>query len=335
MFREAQQAAEAIARQLARNEKDVHALASRLRSDPPRAVVTLARGSSDHAATYAKYLLETRIGVLVSSGSPSTASVYGAQPDLSDCLVLAISQSGRSPDLLESAGAAKRAGARLVTLVNDEASPLAAMADCCLPLGAGREESVAATKTHLATVSAIAQLVSTWSGDGALDAALRRAPDDLRRAWELDWSGALDVLVPATHLFVLARGVGLGAAQEAALKCKETCALHAEAFSAAEVRHGPQALLGERFPALVFAQDDETLAGTRTLVRDLVARAVPVMVAGAAVEGAVPLPTVAAHPAIAPLLFTQSFYRLANALAIARGQDPDAPPHLRKVTETH
>ena len=335
MFREAAQASDVVAKQLERNAKEVHALASRLRADPPRAVVTLARGSSDHAATYAKYLLETRIGVLTSSGAPSTASVYGAQPDLSDCLVLAISQSGRSPDLLESASAAKRAGARLVTIVNDEASPLAALADCCLPMAAGREESVAATKTHLATLSAIAHLASAWSGDEALDAALRRTPADLARAWALDWSGALDLLATATHLFVLARGVGLGAAQEAALKCKETCALHAEAFSAAEVRHGPQALLGERFPALVFAQDDETLEGTRALASDLATRGVPVMIAGAEAEGALGLPTLASHPAIAPLLLTQSFYRLANALAIARGQDPDAPPHLRKVTETH
>ena len=335
MFREAAQAADVVARQLARNANDVRALATRLREAPPRAVVTLARGSSDHAATYAKYLLETRIGVLTSSASPSTASVYGAQPDLSDCLVLAISQSGRSPDLLESAEAAKRAGARLVTIVNDEASPLASLADCCLPLGAGREESVAATKTHLATVSAIAHLVAAWSGDEALDAALRRAPADLARAWTLDWSAALEILVPATNLFVLARGVGLGAAQEAALKCKETCALHAEAFSAAEVRHGPQALLGERFPALVFAQDDETLETTRTLASDLVQRNVPVMIAGAQVARATTLATVDAHPALAPLLLTQSFYRLANALALARGQDPDAPPHLRKVTETH
>ena len=335
MFREAAQAPEVVARQLARNDRDVRALAARLRADPPRAVVTLARGSSDHAATYAKYLLETRIGVLTSSAAPSTASVYGAQPDLSDCLVLAISQSGRSPDLLESAEAAKRAGARLVTLVNDEASPLAALADCCLPLAAGKEESVAATKTHLATVSALAHLVATWSGDEALEAALRHSPEDLTAAWGLDWTPALEGLTSAAHLFVLARGVGLGAAQEAALKCKETCALHAEAFSTAEVRHGPQALLGEAFPALVFAQDDETLDGIRALARDLVRREVPLLIAGATVEGAVTLPTRAAHPAIAPLLLTHSFYRFANALALARGQDPDAPPHLRKVTETH
>ena len=336
MFREAAQAPEVIARQLARNAATVASLGRHLRERPPRAVVTIARGSSDHAATYAKYLVETRLGILTSSSSPSTASVYGTQPQLDDCLVLAMSQSGRSPDLLAAAEAAKHAGATVVAIVNDEASPLAALAQHCLPLAAGPEESVAATKTHLATVAAVAHLVSAWTGDGALSAALDRAPDDLAKAWALDWEAALAPLVAAGHLFVLGRGVGLGAAQEAALKCKETCGLHAEAFSAAEVRHGPQALLDERFPALVFAQQDETRAGIEAYVRELVARGVPVMAAGLSAPGAMALPVIeAAHPAIAPMLVTEAFYRFANALALARGHDPDAPPHLRKVTETH
>src|SRR4051812_20630308 len=160
MFREAAQAPAVVARQLARNERGMHALGALLRAKPPRAVVTLARGSSDHAATYAKYLLETRLGVLTSSAAPSTASVYNAQPDLSDCVVLAISQSGRSPDLIASAVAAKAAGARVVALVNDEASPLAMLARHCIPLAAGVEESVAATKTHLATISALTHLAA-------------------------------------------------------------------------------------------------------------------------------------------------------------------------------
>src|SRR4051812_15129188 len=150
MFREAAQAPAVVARQLARNERGMHALGELLRAKPPRAVVTLARGSSDHAATYAKYLLETRLGVLTSSAAPSTASVYGAQPDLTNCLVLAMSQSGRSPDLVASVQAAKRAGARIATFVNDESSPLAALADHCIPLAAGAPEKVAPTKTPLA-----------------------------------------------------------------------------------------------------------------------------------------------------------------------------------------
>ncbi len=300
----------------------------------PRAVVTCARGSSDHAATYAKYLFETRVGVLTASAAPSIASVYGARQDLRDCLFVVISQSGRSPDLISTTEAAKEGGALVVVLVNDESSPLAALADHTLPLAAGEELSVAATKSFIASLAALAQLATEWIGDDVLRTALARAPDHLERAWELGWDAALETLRPAANLYVIGRGVGLGIAQEAALKCKETCGLHAEGFSAAEVRHGPQALLQDDFPALIFSQGDQTRAGIETLGRDLVARGVDVMIAGAEVKGAIALPSIATHPLIEPMLFIQSFYRLANALAIARGYDPDRPPHLRKVTET-
>jgi glucosamine--fructose-6-phosphate aminotransferase (isomerizing) len=297
-------------------------------------VVTCARGSSDHAATYAKYLFETRVGVLTASAAPSIASVYGARQDLRDCLFVVISQSGRSPDLISTTEAAKEGGALVVVLVNDESSPLAALADHTLPLAAGEELSVAATKSFIASLAALAQLATEWVGDDVLRTALTRAPDHLERAWELGWDAALETLKPAANLYVIGRGVGLGIAQEAALKCKETCGLHAEGFSAAEVRHGPQALLQDDFPALLFSQGDQTRAGIETLGRDLVARGVDVMIAGAEVKGAIALPSIATHPLIEPMLFIQSFYRLANALAIARGYDPDRPPHLRKVTET-
>ena len=145
----------------------------------------------------------------------------------------------------------------------------------------------------------------------------------------------MPILRDTRHLFVIARGVGLGIAQEAALKCKETCHLHAEAFSGAEVRHGPQALLSATFPALIFTQADETRDDLEALARDLIARDVKVMIGGSSVAGATVLPTIDAHPTIQPMLLAQSFYQLANALAFARGHDPDRPPHLRKITETH
>lgn len=334
MFQEASEAPEAVRMQLERNAEAVASLAKELRAARPRAVVTCARGSSDHAATYAKYLFETRVGVITASAAPSIASVYGARQDLRDCLFLAISQSGQSPDLLASAQAAREQGARVVALVNAEGSPLAALADQALPLCAGEEKSVAATKSYIASLAAIAQFAAEWSGDAGMREALARIPDDLARAWTLDWAEALDWLRNASHLYVIARGVGLAVAQEAALKCKETCGLHAESFSAAEVRHGPQALLHGSFPAMLFAQDDETREGTEELARDLVARGIDVMLAGAQVHGAVALPTAQCHPALQPLAIAQSFYRFANALAIARGCDPDRPPHLRKVTET-
>ncbi|HET7844355.1 MAG TPA: SIS domain-containing protein [Xanthomonadales bacterium] len=334
MFAEAAEAPHAVARQLDRNRAFARGFGARLRTKPPRAVVTCARGSSDHAATFAKYLVETRAGVLCSSAAPSIASVYGASQDLSEVLFVAISQSGRSPDLVATAQAARRAGATVVAVVNAEASPLAQAAHSHWPLHAGAEDSVAATKSFIASLAALVHLVAEWRGDDALLARLAALPAQLERAWSLDWSPALGVLRDAHHAFVIARGLGLGVAQEAALKCKETCALHAEAFSSAEVAHGPQALLGPGFPALLLAQDDETRAGVAAQAAALAARGVPVLLAGATAEGATTLPTLAADPVLQPLLLAQSFYRLANALAIARGRDPDRPPHLSKVTST-
>ncbi|MBO9711176.1 MAG: SIS domain-containing protein, partial [Caulobacter sp.] len=196
--------------------------------------------------------------------------------------------------------------------------------------------SVAATKSYLASLAAIAQLVAHWKNDPALLAALDALPDALRNAWKQDWSPLTDGLVDAHNLFVLGRGLGLGAAQEAALKFKETCGLHAEAYSSAEVKHGPMALVGAGFPVLVFAQPDETGAGAVAVADEFHARGAEVWVASAqAASSSIRLPLAeAAHPALAPLLTVQSFYRAINALALRRGHNPDLPPHLNKVTET-
>ena len=293
-----------------------------------------ARGSSDHAATFARYLIETRLGLLTSSAAPSVSSVYEASPDLSGTLLLTISQSGASPDILAVVSRARDAGAHVVALVNAEHSPLAQLADEVLPLHAGPERSVAATKSYIASLSAIVQLVAEWAGDAPLAAALERAPAALARAWQLDWSAAVARLTAANDLYVIGRGLGLAIAQEAALKFKETCGLHAEAVSAAELRHGPMALVGAGFPLLLFTQNDESRPGVTQLAAELAAQDADVLIAGARLPGTTELPTEGAHPVIEPLLFIQSFYRMANALSLARGHDPDAPPHLRKVTET-
>jgi glucosamine--fructose-6-phosphate aminotransferase (isomerizing) len=153
-------------------------------------------------------------------------------------------------------------------------------------------------------------------------------------SWALDWSGALPVLEPAGNLYVIGRGLGLGAAQEIALKCKETCGLHAEAFSSAELRHGPYTLLGREFPALLLAQRDASLPGVQALAEDLVQRGVPVLLAGARAGGANVLPTIDAPAEFGPILLAQSAYRMIDSLAARRGLDPDHPPHLRKITET-
>ncbi|MDE2138696.1 MAG: SIS domain-containing protein, partial [Gammaproteobacteria bacterium] len=225
-------------------------------------------------------------------------------------------------------------GARIVALVNAASSPLAQLADDLIPLHAGPELSVAATKSYIASLSALVQLVASWAGDAALTAALAAAPAGLERAFALDWSAAVTRLAPAHNLYVIGRGLGLGIAQEAALKFKETCGLHAEALSAAELRHGPMALVRAHFPLLVFTQNDESRPGVLQLAGELAAQGADVLVAGAVVAHATALPTLAAHPVIEPLLQAQSFYRMANALSLVRGRDPDRPPNLAKVTET-
>jgi glucosamine--fructose-6-phosphate aminotransferase (isomerizing) len=203
-----------------------------------------------------------------------------------------------------------------------------------IALHAGAETSVAATKSYIATLSCVVQLVAHWAQDFGLSAELARLPAQLARAWQCDWSTGVDALAGAHNLYVVARGFGLGIAQEAALKLKETCGLHAEAFSSAEVKHGPMALVREGFPVLMFTQDDETRAGIEALAAEFAARGAKVLLAGARARGAITLPTITAHPVLEPVLAIQSFYAMANQLSLARGLDPDRPPHLLKVTET-
>lgn len=335
MHSEAAEAAGAVARQFAANAATIDSLVERLRAQPPRFIVTCARGSSDHAATYGKYLFETELGLVTASASPSVGSVYAVQPNLQGALFVAISQSGKSPDLLRNAEIAKAGGAHVLALVNVADSPLAKLAHTVLPLHAGPETSVAATKSYLCSLAALLQLTARWSGDEKLLAAVDALPDAMREAWQQDWSPLVSGLRLAEHLFVLGRGLGLGAAQEAALKFKETSGLHAEAFSSAEVKHGPMAIVGPDFPVLAFAQDDDTGAGTEAVAAELRARGAPVWIArpGMHGPGVLPLPA-SPHPACTPILTVQAFYGAVNALSVARGHNPDVPPHLNKVTET-
>ena len=336
MEREALESSAVAERQLVTLRGELGHLRRRLRELDPSVVVTCARGSSDHAATYAKYLIETRAKIPAASHAPSITSIYGTGwRKLDKALYLTISQSGRSPDLLLSACAARDAGALVVALVNDASSPLAAAAHHVLPLSAGPETSVAATKSYIGSLLAIAALVSEWREDEVLRDALGSAPRLLSHAADLDWSHAIEPLVTAKSLFVIGRGMTLGIAQEAALKFKETSGIHAEAFSAAEVQHGPMALVTSGFPVLMFVPNDAASDAFEALARDFVARGATVIAAGAKIPGTISLPVVdSAHPALSPVAMIQPFYRMVANVSVARGLDPDRPPHLRKVTET-
>lgn len=333
---EAAEAPAVVAAQIAAHAEPIAALVRDLRASPPRMVLTCARGSSDHAALYAKYVIETHMRVPVASMAPSIVSVEDAPPrDLSDALVIAISQSGRSPDIVANAAAARAAGARVLALVNVAGSPLADAATDVLPLLAGAERSVAATKSFIASLSAVSHLVGLWADDAALIEAVEALPGTLARALALDWGGAIPLLRDATSLFTVSRGPGFGVAHEMALKLKETCALHAEAFSAAEVEHGPMAIVRNGFPVLMFAPAGQQAGEIAALAGRFAARGARVALAGAEADGTTALPTLSGlHPAIAPIAWVQSFYPMAAALSSARGLDPDRPPYLNKVTET-
>ncbi len=334
MAAETAEAPAATARFLDRNAATVAAIGHRLRALGPPVVVTCARGSSDHAAAYFKYLTEITTGVPVASLGPSIASVYGSPLRLQGAALVTISQSGRSPDIIALQQAAKRAGALTIAIVNDEESPVAKEADCLLPLSTGPETSVAATKTFIASCVAGASIVAAWAGYEDLQKAVDRLPETLESALAADWSAA-DALAQEQSLYVLGRGPALAVAAEAALKLKETASLHAEAFSPAEVMHGPLELVEPGFPVLALAPDDLAAGTTRLALEKLAASGARLFTASPLAMPGHLLPTVrTGHGLVDPIAQIQSFYRFAERLARLRGRDPDRPERLRKVTRT-
>lgn len=334
MLDETREAPLAAARCLAQRAAFADA-AARIRALDPAVAMVCARGSSGHAGTFLRYVLARDLGLVAAAAMPSVASLYGARQRLRGALFLAISQSGRSPDLVRQAEAARQAGALCVALVNTPASPLAAACDVVIDIAAGPERAVAATKSVLNSIVAGLALVAAWTGDAALRAGLDRLPDRLGGALAADWSPLVTALMPVNRAFAVGRGPGLGVANEAALKLGETSAIAGLAYSSAELAHGPTVLAGPEVPAFAFVQADAARPGTEALLARLRDRGAPVFAPGAAVPGATILPTVAPeHPDLDLLPMLASFYVAAEATARARGRDPDNPPGLTKVTET-
>lgn len=339
MAREAAESGEVATRQISANRVVMRDAGARLRALAPHFAATLARGSSDHAASFAKVLFETRLGVPTLSHAPSIGALYHAtSPRFAGQPLVAISQSGRSPDLLAAAAEAKDRGALLVALVNDETSPLAALADVLVPLHAGTETSVAATKSFVASLVALAHLTAEWGEDAALMAALEAIGPVLDAAWRADWSAAVAPLAATQSLLVLGRGLTFPIAGEAALKLKETSGLHAEAFSAAEVAHGPMTLVEAHDPILAFGPRDAARAGLAERLAAFAERGATVIASGHPDDVAAAtlvLPDAGdVHPVVAAIAQAVSFYALAEQVARRCGRDPDRPPFLNKVTRT-
>lgn len=335
MLAEAREAPAAAARALQAGRETLVALGAELRAAPPSSVLTVARGSSDHAAHYMAYLVMARLGRLVTSLPMSLVTLYQSQLRCEGLLALAFSQSGQSPDLVAPLQYVRAGGGRTVAVVNDDQSPLAQAAQWRLPLAAGPETSVAATKSYIAQLVQGAALVAHWQADAALIRALDALPEALEQAAWADWQPLVETLAESRQLYVIGRGTGLAVAMEAALKFKEVCGLHAEAFSGAEVQHGPMALIGEGWPLLVFAPRGPAQAGLLQLAAQMRERGARVLLAAPpGTPGAnLPLAT-AAHEELDVIAAIQSFYPAVEALARARGRHPDRPPHLAKVTRT-
>lgn len=335
MFAEAREAPAAVAAQMMRDETAYREFGQKLRSANPTAVLTIARGSSDHAAHFMAYLIMAKMGRLVTSLPMSLITLYQSQIQCKGLLALAFSQSGQSPDLLAPMRFFSDGGALTAAFVNEAQSPLAAAVQSIFPLHAGAETSVAATKSFIAQLVAGARVVGAWNEDAELCHALSSLPESLSRAANCDWSAAVNVLKDADRLFVIGRGTSLPIAMEAALKFKETCAIQAEAFSGAEVKHGPMALIEEGYPLLVFAPRGPAQAGLLALADEMRGRGARVLLAAPAGTSACELPIIETASAdLDPISIVQSFYPMVEALSRARGFDPDRPRHLAKVTRT-
>lgn len=330
----------AILQRMLDEDSAVRALSQQWAQALPELMITVARGSSDHAAAYFSYALMSQVGVPSLSIPLSLVSLQQPPLRLKNAWVAAFSQSGKSPDLIDSVHYLQQRGARSVALVNTPASPLAAVSDHEVLLPAGLEQSVAATKSYVAMLMAGAQSVAYLAdalaiGSG-LSQALQTLPEQMRQAANEDWSALHTLLASADKMIVIGRGAALPIAQEAALKLKETSGIQAEAFSSAEVRHGPMEIIEEGYPVLVFAPSGPEQPGSLAFAEEMRARGAQVLVVaprGTVCEGLLPsVPT--AHPLLEPFTMIQGFYLSAAQLAVARGRNPDQPRFLKKVTQT-
>lgn len=335
MRREVLEIPQAVARLLDASAAGMERAGRELRAVDPRVLVSVARGSSDHAASFLQYAIELTAGVPVASVGPSIGSIYRAQLRLKGAACLAISQSGKSPDIVAMAKTAREGGALTVALTNTPGSPLAEASHHAIDIAAGPELSVAATKTFINSAVAGLALLANWKGDEGLLAALRALPNHLEKALACDWTAFADAVGDENSLFVLGRGLSLAIANEVALKFKETCSIHAEAYSAAEVMHGPLALVGPGFPVLVLASRDQSEDSVVQSADGLAARQAAVFATSDKVHLAIRLPFVSTgHRLTDPLALVASFYSFIEAFALRRGLNPDQPRNLRKVTET-
>lgn len=335
MRREILEIPDAVENLLTHGRPDIAVAAAALAERNPPFMISVARGSSDHAATYFKYACELVAGIPVASVGPSVASIYGRKLALEGAACLAVSQSGKSPDIVRLAEMATMQGALSIALTNHPESDLAKVSTHCLPLHAGIEQSVAATKTFVTSVVSAVWLLAEWRKDAALLDAIHGLPKVLSQAATMDWSPLGAQIASRQSLFCLGRGPAMAISNEAALKFKETCQLHAESYSSAEVLHGPVSIVDRGFPVIGLASADAAEESLVSVADEISAKGAAVFVTSDKAKQATRLPCArTAHPLTDPISLIVSFYAMVEQIAVAREINPDAPRHLKKVTET-
>jgi glucosamine--fructose-6-phosphate aminotransferase (isomerizing) len=321
-----------VAERLLRADDLVAGIANRIRQANPRVVVISGRGSSGNAGTLLRYLFEAQAGLLVSASAPSVMTTYGRSIDMRKAVFIVISQSGRSPDLVTGALSARENGALTIAIVNDLSSPLALACELTLPIGAGLERSVAATKSVVLSMMIGAQLVASLTFNDGLIEKIKRLPQRFSDALTCDWSVWSNSLAAARAGFVIGRGFGLGSAREIGLKVAETMRLPTLSYSAAEVRHGPLSCATAETPLLVLRQSDGSSAMVDALIADLRVRNLDVFSVGG--PGGT-LPWIGNDdPICDAITMLLPAYATVERAARDRGFDPDNPPNLTKITET-
>ncbi|WP_034948771.1 SIS domain-containing protein [Erwinia oleae] len=335
MYQEIMEIPSAIASLIERSGAELKQVGKTFEKLNPAAIVTIARGSSDHAAHFLKYAIELNVGIPVASLGPSLVSVYNARLKLDRCGALAISQSGKSPDIVTLAEAVRNGGAYTVALLNTIQSPLANASTVAVDIAAGPETAVAATKSFVNSVVAGLLLIAAWTDDEKLERAVKSLPEHLSNDSDAKWPELAAALEGEQSCYIIGRGPSVAIAAEAALKCKETCELHAEVYSSAELMHGPVSLVSPKFPILAFAARDLGEGSVCAAADQLASKRANVFVTSENAEVATRLPFIATgHPLTDALAQIVPFYRFVETLARQRGLNPDAPPSLMKVTET-
>ncbi|HAZ11603.1 MAG: iron dicitrate transport regulator FecR [Bdellovibrionales bacterium GWA2_49_15] len=335
MYKEAMEAPEVVARQIENNRAIMQTLGREFQANDPYSLVTVARGSSDHAAQYLNYLAGLLLGKLSTSLSLSLITIYQKAINVERSLAVAISQSGESPDLIEPMKSFKEKAHSSVALVNAVDSPLARVVKWVVPLQAGEEKSVAATKSFIASLTASASLIASMGKLRELQNGLLELPENMKKAQDLDWSKAISKFSKAKRIMVVGRGLGLPLALEAALKFKETCSIQAEAFSSAEIKHGPQTLIQKGYPLLIFANRGPGLADLLVFAKEMRARkAQVVLVAPKEVREKDLIFPETDHPELDVICAIQAFYLMVEELSQELGHNPDRPKNLSKVTRT-